>query len=151
MREEKGMGIIQIILLSIIIIIICIFAYKFIRSKIKSDTVVDIKANMLLIQGKCKVLGQTSKANNNKDGLKGKKVSEMKDDNIISEFLSKNLIEEDKQENYYVLSDEDLESMGLEVKNEKKSYYIVNYETYDVFITKGYTDIETNEVIYKSE
>ena len=151
MREEKGMGIIQIILLSILIILICIFTYKFIKNKIKDDNVVDIKANMLLIKGKCKVLGQTSKANNNQDGLKGRKISEMQDDIIISEFLTKNLIEEDKKENYYVLSDEDLESMGIEVKNEKKSYYIVNYETYDVFITKGYIDAETNEVIYKSE
>ncbi len=44
---------------------------------------------MLLIQGKCKILQETTKVNNNEDSLKGRKLSDMQEDSIISDFLNK--------------------------------------------------------------
>ena len=86
-----------------------------------------------------------------KDDAKGKKIEDIKANMIIAEFLSKGLLEEDKLDKYYALSNEDLESMELDIENEKKSYYIINYETNEVYITKGYKEAETEELKYKLE
>ena len=151
MSKEKGMGLIAIFLVIIIIIGLGFLAYFFIKNSAKENKIVDIEANMLLIQGKCKVLQETSKVNNNTDNLKGRKLSEMGEDSIISEFLTKELIPGDKLDKYYALSNDDISTMELDIQNEGNSYYIVNYEENTVFITEGYTNTETNEVVYKLE
>ena len=151
MKKEQGMGLITIILTIIVIIGLAIWAFCNVINKTKENKVVDIEANMLLIKGKCEILEKTSKVNNNTDNLKGKKLSEMRDDSIISDFINKGFIEEDKLEKYYALSDEDLSEMELDVKNEKKSYYVVSYEEETVFITKGYKKAKSKETIYKLE
>lgn len=151
MNKEEGMGIIAIILVIIIIIGLGFLAYFFIKNSVNENKIVDIEANMLLIQGKCKVLQETSKVNNNTDNLKGRKLSEMGEDSIILEFLTKELVPGDKLDKYYALSNDDLSAMGLDIQNEENSYYIVNYEENTVFITGGYINTETNEVVYKLE
>ena len=151
MKKETGMGIIAIILIILSIIALCFGAYYFVSNFMKKEKNVDIKANMLVIKGKAKVLEETSKVNNNEEGLKGKKLSEMQEDHIISEFLKKNIIYNTKLENYYALRNEDLKEMELDIQNEKDSYYIVNYETEEVYITKGYVNEENSSTIYKLE
>ena len=151
MSKEKGMGLISIFLVIIIIIGLGVLAYFFIKNSANENRIVDIEANMLLIQGKCKVLQETSKVNNNTDNLKGRKLSEIGEDSIVSEFLTKEIVPGDKLDKYYALSNDDLSAMGLDIQNEENSYYIVNYEENTVFITEGYTNTETNEVIYKLE
>ena len=151
MKKETGMGIIAIILIILSIIALCFGAYYFVSNFMKKEKNVDIKANMLVIKGKAKVLEETSKVNNNEEGLKGKKLSEMQEDHIISEFLTKNIIDSTKLDKYYVLRNEDLKEMELDIQNEKDSYYIVNYETEEVYITKGYVNEENSSTIYKLE
>ena len=151
MKKETGMGIIAIILIILSIIALCFGAYYFVSNFMKKEKNVDIKANMLVIKGKAKVLEETSKVNNNEEGLKGKKLSEMQEDNIISEFLTKNIIDSTKLDKYYALRNEDLKEMELDIQNEKDSYYIVNYETEEVYITKGYVNEENSSTIYKLE
>ena len=149
MNSEKGMGIIAIIIAVLVIIGIAIFAYNFIVNTADEQKLEDIRANMLLIQGKCKILQETTKVNNNQDGLKGRKLSEMQEDSIVSEFLNKNIIDSSKLDKYYALSNEDLSAMELDIKNEEKSYYVVNYEENAVYITKGYNAKDSEEVFYK--
>ena len=151
MKKETGMGIIAIILIILSIIALCFGAYYFVSNFMKKEKNVDIKANMLVIKGKAKVLEETSKVNNNEEGLKGKKLSEMQEDHIISEFLTKNIIDSTKLDKYYALRNEDLKEMELDIQNEKDSYYIVNYETEEVYITKGYVNEEKSSTIYKLE
>lgn len=139
------------ILAIILIIGLAVLSWWLIMDKTKESKVVDIQANMLLIKGKCKVLRQTSKVNNNEDNLKGKKISEMKEDSIISDFLAKGFITEEKLGIYYALSNQDLSDMGLDIRNEKNSFYIVSYEEDTVFITKGYKSVDSDEIIYKLE
>ncbi len=149
MKAEKGMGIIAIIISVLIIVGIAIFAYNFAVNTADEQKIEDIRANMLLIQGKCKILQETTKVNNNQDVLKGKKLSDMQDDSIISDFINKNIIDSSKLDKYYALSNDDLKSMELDVQNEENSYYVVNYEENSVYITKGYTVGDSEEVIYK--
>ena len=149
MNSEKGMGIIAIIIAVLVIIGIAIFAYNFVINTADEQKLEDIRANMLLIQGKCKILQETTKVNNNQDGLKGRKLSEMQEDSIVSEFLNKNIIDSSKLDKYYALSNEDLSAMELDIKNEEDSYYVVNYEENAVYITKGYNAEDSEEIVYK--
>ena len=149
MNLEKGMGIIAIIIAVLVIVGIAIFAYNFIVNTADEQKLEDIRANMLLIQGKCKILQETTKVNNNQDGLKGRKLSEMQEDSIVSEFLNKNIIDSSKLDKYYALSNEDLRAMELDIKNEEDSYYVVNYEENAVYITKGYNAKDSEEVFNK--
>lgn len=149
MKVEKGMGTIAIIISVLIIVGIAIFAYNFAVNTADEQKIEDIRANMLLIQGKCKILQETTKVNNNQDVLKGKKISDMQDDSIISDFINKNIIDSSKLDKYYALSNDDLKSMELDVQNEENSYYVVNYEENSVYITKGYTIGDSEEIIYK--
>ena len=73
----------------------------------------------------------------------------MQDDSIISDFINKNIIDSSKLDKYYALSNDDLKSMELDIQNEKDSYYVVNYEENTVYITKGYSVVGSEEVIYK--
>lgn len=151
MKTENGMGLLAIILVIILIIALVFGGYYFIKNLVKDKKIENIKANMLLIQGKCKIIEENTKVNKNEDAIKGKKVSDMKEDTIISEFLTKGFLPQDKLDKYYVLTNEDLNSMEIDVQNEENSYYIVNYEEDSVYITKGYLDESTNEIVYKLE
>lgn len=149
MNTEKGMGIIAIIISVLVIVAIAIFAYNFVVNTADEQKIEDIRTNMLLIQGKCKILQETTKVNNNQEGLKGRKLYEIQDDRIISEFLNRNIIDSTNLDKYYALSNDDLTSMELDIQNEENSYYVVNYEDNTVYITKGYTVGDSEEVIYK--
>ena len=145
------MGIIAIIISVLIIVGLVIFAYYFIIDTADEQKIEDIRANMLLIQGKCKILQESTKVNNSQDRLKGKKLSEMKEDSIILKFLNKNIIDSSKLDKYYALSNDDLSNMDLDIQNEENSYYVVNYEENAVFITKGYKKDTNSELTYKLE
>ncbi len=151
MKKESGMGLLAIIFIIVLIIVLVVLGYYTVKKITKDKKLEDIKANMLLIQGKCKILEENTKVNKNEDNILGKKVSDMKEDQIVAQFLEKNIIPEDKLDKYYVLSNEDLNNMEIDVQNEENSYYIVNYEEDSVYITKGYMNEETNEIVYKLE
>ena len=59
------------------------------------------------------------------------------DDSIINDFISKNIISENEYGEYYVLNNDDLKKLDIDVENEENSYYIVNYTSGEVIITAG--------------
>ena len=67
----------------------------------------------------------------------GEKLSDCNNE-IINEFKAKNIIDESDYDKYYVLTNDDLDALKAYVKNQPNSYYLINYETYEVIITKGY-------------
>ena len=72
----------------------------------------------------------------------------MRNDSILQEFLSNNILSESEYEKYYVLKDENLATAGLEITNYQDSYFIINYETYEVIVSKGCKYSE-KEILYK--
>lgn len=74
--------------------------------------------------------------NENKKEEKSEKKDELT--TIIEEFKKTGNITEEEYAKYYVLTDKNLEDLKVKVKNEKESYYLINYETNEVIITKGY-------------
>ena len=57
---------------------------------------------------------------------------------IVEEFKKLNIVSESNYDKYYVLEDVDLESLGLDFRNEKNARYLINYDTREVAITCGY-------------
>lgn len=163
MKKEKAVGMLGVIILIAFVIASGILIYKNVRTQISKSKEGNIESNMLLIQGACKKL--SNKASVSKDvKLIGTKLSDLtnseenaskgesssKDENtseekndedidkeIIKEFLSKDIIKEN-YDKFYVLTDKDLESLQIKVVNEKDAYYIVNYESNEVYITKEF-------------
>ena len=151
MKKENGLGVTGVIILICVVIIAITAIALFIANTIKNEKVNSIVSNILQVQGACKVVNDNVFISKTTDSLVGTKLSlyvdelnqeesqqEKKVDNIITEFKKLNIIPEEEYEKYYVLTDQNLETLNLNIKNEKDSYYIVNYEKDDLIITKGY-------------
>ena len=59
-------------------------------------------------------------------------------DKIITEFLEKNILNQNEYDKYYVLNNDDLKKLEIDVENEKDSYYLVKYSTGEVIIRSGF-------------
>ena len=57
---------------------------------------------------------------------------------IVEEFKKLNIIPDSDYDKYYVLENVDLETLGLNFKNEKNARYLINYDSREVAITCGY-------------
>ena len=70
--------------------------------------------------------------------LVGVKVSDKLEDSIIKKFISDLEIPAEDYSKYYILYDDDLKKLDLEIRNADNSLYVVNYDTGEVYITKAY-------------
>ena len=98
----------------------------------------DLQTDLLLIQGKVKVIQGKSEVSGNKDGYIGQKVSES-DNNKIKDLLKQLNISEEDFEKYFILGQNDFNAMGIagELKNKGDNLFVVNYEKMEVIYTKG--------------
>ena len=154
MNKEAGITLTQVLVLLVIILIVCAVTTIIFNQKLKTEGETSIKANMLVLQGKCNVskekadivsTQEQSKTNGKKVEIAeeefkkyGQKVSEAKETNsVIQSFLSLNILKESEYESYYVLYDDDLKSLKVDFTNKKGAYYIVNYDNGEVIYTSG--------------
>ena len=154
MNKEAGITLTQVLVLLVIILIGCAVTTIIFNQKLKIEGETSIKANMLVLQGKCNVskekadivsTQEQSKTNGKKVEIAeeefkkyGQKVSEAKETNsVIQSFLSLNILKESEYESYYVLYDDDLKSLKVDFTNKKGAYYIVNYDNGEVIYTSG--------------
>ena len=143
MKKENGLGIILMIIIICLIVVIAgwgVYLYINIKSDVKENS---IKSDMLLIEGACRVCYETNVMNKTTDELIGTKLSEIEDNEeitktIIDDFKAMNIVKEKDYDNYYVLTNKDLEELKVAVTNHEGSYYIVGYEKDDIIITMGY-------------
>ena len=97
-----------------------------------------VRADMLLIQGVAKVKKSRFNVSKKNEELVGVKVSDKLDDAIIRKFIIDLNIPAEDYSNYYILYDDDLKKLDLEIRNADNSLYVVNYDTGEVYITKAY-------------
>lgn len=132
----------------IVIILVGITIYKNINKKIQEEKYDNIKTNMLMIEGKIKILKAESEVSGNQDNYVGIKITEA--NNEEANKVMQNLqINQDEFQNYYVLNKECFEKIGISdsIDEEEKDSYIVNYDNSEVIYIKG---IEVNgEIKYK--
>ena len=97
-----------------------------------------VRADMLLIQGVSKVKKSRFNVSKKNEELVGVKVSDKLEDSIIKKFISDLEIPSEDYSKYYILYDDDLKKLDLEIRNADNSLYVVNYDTGEVYITKAY-------------
>ena len=97
-----------------------------------------VRADMLLIQGVAKVKKSRFNVSKKNEELVGIKVSDKLEDSIIKKFISDLEIPSEDYSKYYILYDDDLKKLDLEIRNADNSLYVVNYDTGEVYITKAY-------------
>lgn len=107
----------------------------------------NLKTDMLLVQGKIKVIEQENEMNKEENPLKGLKVSENLENEKVKSLIENKVInpEDENFDNYYIINSETLNELKLQ-DNLKGEYYIVNYKTYEIIYSKG-IEIE-NEMHY---
>lgn len=97
-----------------------------------------VRTDMLLIQGVAKVKKSRFNVSKKNEELVGVKVSDKLEDPIIKKFISDLEIPSEDYSKYYILYDDDLKKLDLEIRNADNSLYVVNYDTGEVYITKAY-------------
>lgn len=97
-----------------------------------------VRVDMLLIQGVAKVKKSRFNVSKKNEELVGVKVSDKLEDPIIKKFISDLEIPSEDYSKYYILYDDDLKKLDLEIRNADNSLYVVNYDTGEVYITKAY-------------
>ena len=149
MKEETGLGHVQTILLIVIIAVLVATGIYFVRVKYNESYIETIKTNMLTIRWKAESYVNSKRAAKEEITYFGTKASELKDiDSYVKLLFDKGILNDENADKYYVLSDGNMEQLKLEITNEKESYYLINYETYDVIITKG-CSYDSKNVYYR--
>lgn len=152
LKEQKGMGHLATFFCIIIIIAIITICIYYIKNMMQQENKKNYETDMLLIQGKIKVISQESTIQKKEEILQGKKLSENLEDEEIKKLLQNNIIstEESDFTKYYILEKTDLEELGLSSIELTEGYYIVNYETYEVIYSSG-VKIDNNNYYKLSE
>lgn len=140
--EEKGITLTTLVITIIVMIIITSVGIYTGTGILKQTTLQNINTNMMLIQAKTKTISEQAKFNKDTSNYKGIKLIEVVGNPKIEELVSNDIIED--EENYYLLSQNDLNEMGLE-KIEISEGYVVNYNTNEIIYVKGF---ETNNQTY---
>lgn len=128
----------KLLIIFALIIFVIINIFKYIKIELQKKESDDIITNMLIIQGKVKLISGEAEVNSNEDNYVGAKLSEYNNQDIKSTILNIG-IEESSFENYYILNKENLDNMGIssELKNIQDNEYIVNYIDTEVIYIKG--------------
>ena len=134
-KNEKGITIVALVIIIIILIILAGVSITLGGDVIKSAKLQSINTNMLLIQAKAKVIFEESNFNKDETLLKGTKVSQITENQEVLKLISESIIED--VENSYVLSQEDLDEIGL-YNIDIEDGYIVNYQTEEIIYVKGF-------------
>lgn len=151
MKNERGLTFISTAILVVIIALITFAAIYVTRMEVDKEKTEDIKTDMLLVQAKVATISGNYTLEKKKDILVGTKLSEMQEDEVIKEFLEKDLFNpKEKNKQYYVLNQDNLNDLELsKVILEDGAYYIVEYISSDVYYTNGYKD-ENGNIHYKA-
>lgn len=145
MKNQKGMSHIACILAIVVIIGLVICALFFSKNKLEDEVLKMYETDMLLIQGKVKVLSKEAIVKGNDDDLKGKKIEENLEDETIKKLLEDGIISKEEKDfsKYYIIDKQILDEIGLTDVKIRDGFYIVNYNTDEIIYAKGIT-IENN-------
>lgn len=146
MKSERGITFLNLTIVIGIVIVVVMGITAIAKRKVKNVGLVDLKTDMLLIQGKIKLLNDNVIIKKEGAELVGTNMSENPDNEETKEILENNIVsvEDANYNGYYILSQEDLEKLELaeEINLTEENKIVVNYATGEVIYTKGYKDKE---------
>lgn len=148
MKSNSGIGIIKLIIMVLFIVAIIAAGMYFIRKKYNEVRVETIKTDMLQVQWRIKDYIDKQVVKGEEKKYLGTKLTEMKEDNVLKTFFNEDILTEEEYGKYYALKDEDLATAGLEITNYSESYFLINYETYEVIVSSG-CKYSKDETLYK--
>lgn len=133
-----------LLILAIIVIVILVFVgVRYAINFFKQEDIKELQYDILLVKTKTETFKANNVVNPDENPLLGYKLNELPEGINIDGFKAKNIIKEEEYEKYYLLDAECLEKMDLkELVNKHPGYFIVNYETFEVVYTEGYTNKE---------
>lgn len=138
LKKENGIGMVALFVVIIIIIAIIAVAVYIGHSAVRAKDLEDLKTDLLRVQAKVKVKAEEYHGKKEENALVGEEPSE--------EILNKVGIAE-MTDKVKVLSQEDLDQMGL-ADMEADKQYVVDYEDQEIYWVNGYKTKEGN-VYYK--
>lgn len=134
-NNSRGITIVSLVITIIVILVITSVTVYTGDNIIKKAKLQTINTNMMLIQVKTKTIAEQAKFNKDTSNYKGNVVNNISGNKKVDKLIEQGIIE--NTDTYYLLSSEDLISMGLE-KIEIDDGYIVNYETEEIIYVRGF-------------
>ena len=152
-KAKSGLTFIATIFLVIVIAVLVFGVVYFVRIQYAKESLEDLKTDMLLVQAKVKTISGEYILEEKEEVLKGTKLSEMKENETIQNFIEKDLFdEEEKNKQYYVWDQTTLQEQDLtQINLEEGAYYIVEYTNNEVYYTKGFIYADGNTYYEISE
>ena len=139
MKDEKGVALPTLLFIILLIIIVAVFAIKYVKEMLNETEIQDLRTDMLVVQAEAKkdlekVCFQTANLDENKEEDK-KKIAQAKQENlkgilVKGSDIEKNVPQEiEIDDNCYYLNNEDLKDIGIQNYSiDKYGYIIVKYD-----------------------
>ena len=147
MRKGYGRVYAGIIFIILVIGIIIYGVLKYAKKEVDSEQFETIKTDMLLIEAKTSIVAQKVKIKEKNAKYIGNKI-ENDENEDIKKLEEQGIIELKKENNYYILDDNNLDELELSVRNQKQGNYIVEYNSNEIIYTSGIKDKDGN-ILYK--
>lgn len=147
MRKGYGRVYAGILFIILVIGIIIYGVLKYAKKEVDSEQFETIKTDMLLIEAKTSIVAQKVKIKEKNAKYIGNKI-ENDENEDIKKLEEQGIIELKKENNYYILDDNNLDELELSVRNQKQGNYIVEYNSNEIIYTSGIKDKDGN-ILYK--
>lgn len=147
MRKGYGRVYAGILFIILVIGIIIYGVLKYAKKEVDSEQFETIKTDMLLIEAKTSIVAQKVKIKEKDAKYIGNKI-ENDENEDIKKLEENGIIELKKENNYYILDDNNLDELELSVRNQKQGNYIVEYNSNEIIYTSGIKDKDGN-ILYK--
>lgn len=132
--KNRGITLISLILIVIIMIILITFGIKYAEMELQKEKLEDLVTKMLLIEGKTEVIIDKKSFEDEEAQYIGTLI-----DNI-SDFT---YLPNEEGHLYYKITNDNITELGLTGVNiEPNEFYIVDYETGEIYYSKGFTKDE---------
>lgn len=133
-KNSKGITLVSLVITIIILMLITSVTVYTGTNVIKQVTLQNVNTDMMLIKAKVKTMEEQAKFNKDNSNYKGTPLIDVHDNKKIGKLVDEEIVEDITK--YYLLSKEDLNSMGLE-KIDIADGYLVNYESEEIIYVRG--------------
>lgn len=144
MKNNKGITLSALVITIVILIIITSVTLYTGSNIIKQVDLQNVNTDMMLIKAKVKTIAEQAKFNKDNSNYKGTPLSNVLNNKKIDKLVDEGIVEDITK--YYLLSKDDLNSMGLEKINIADGY-VVNYENEEIIYVRGFEN--EGKIYYK--
>lgn len=133
-KNSKGITLVSLVITIILLMLITSVTVYTGSNVIKQVNLQNVNTDMMLIKAKVKTMEEQAKFNKDNSNYKGTPLIDVHDNKKIDKLVDEGIVEDITK--YYLLSKEDLNSMGLE-KIDIADGYLVNYESEEIIYVRG--------------